>query len=156
MYNIEYEIKLNENNRPYIELPDNYDNNSEDRFFTIEITRYILQDIRYRRKDDLNDNTIKYLDNAITLLGQVSDEVAKILFDGMRKMRKMGDIQLMLNPKYHIQVQTIEDRNTLPEENILYNNKIYDRVEGLKVLVVEEMNIYILNNGITNENWKLL
>lgn len=153
MFVLEYNIDLNEDGRPYVELPDDYENQPEDRFFAIEMTRYVLQDLMYRRKDDLDDNTINHLDNAINLLGQVSDEMAAILFG---EMRRMADVEMMLNPKYHIQVNTIEDRDALPEKFIYYNNKIYDRVEGLKVLVTEEMKIYTLNNGITNENWNLI
>lgn len=153
MYTLEYEIQLNEDGRPYVELPDDYENQPEDRFFSIEMTRYVLQDLMYRRKDELDDNTVKHLDNTINLLGQISDEMAKLLFG---EMRRMADVEMMLNPKYHIQVNTIEDRDKLPEKMIYYNNKIFDRIEGLKVLITEKMEIYELTDGITNENWKLV
>lgn len=151
MYTIEYDIQLNEAGRPYVELPDDYENQPEDRFFSIEMTRYILQDLIYRRGSELDDNTNKHLDNTINLLGQISDEMAEILFG---EMRRMGDVEMMLNSKYHVQVQSITERDNLPETNIYYSNKIYDRKEGLKVLVVEDMKIYELTNGISNENWK--
>lgn len=151
MYTIEYDIQLNEAGRPYVELPDDYENQPEDRFFSIEMTRYILQDLIYRRSTELDENTNKHLDNTINLLGQVSDEMAEILFG---EMRRMADVEIMLNPKYHIQIESIEDRNALPEKFIYYNNKIFDRIVGLRVLVTKEMKIYELTEGITNENWK--
>ena len=45
MHTIEYEIGLNDEGRPFIGLPEDYEQNPEDRFFAIEITRYILQDL---------------------------------------------------------------------------------------------------------------
>lgn len=153
MYTLQYELQLNENGRPCIALPDDYENNPEDRFFSIEMSRYILQNLSIRKKDILDENTLKHLDNTINLLGQISDEMAKILFDGMCKM---GEVEMILKPKYHIQVKSIEDRNILSNEFIFYGGKVFNRIEGLRVLVTEEMEIYELNDGITNENWRLI
>ena len=43
MHNIEYEIKLNEQGRPCISIPENHENNPEDKFFAIELARYLPQ-----------------------------------------------------------------------------------------------------------------
>lgn len=153
MFKIEYDIELGEEGRPYVYLPEDYEHQPEDRFFALEISIYILQDVLNRRRDELDDNTNKQLKNAIAVLGQISDEMAAILFG---EMRKMGEVQILLNPKYHIQVKTIEERDNLPQTNILFNNKIFDRHNGLKVLVTGEMKIYELVDDITNENWKLI
>lgn len=151
MYVLEFDVQLNEDGRPYIFLPDDYENQPEDRFFGIEMSRYLLQDLIHRRSDELDENTITQINNAISLLGQIGDEMADILFGNMRRM---AEVEIMLNPQYHVQVSTLEERNNLPEKFIYFNNKIFDRIDGLKVLVTEEMKIYKLTNGITNENWE--
>jgi len=150
MYNIEYEIGLNEQGRPYIILPENYEQRPEDRFFALEICRYILQDLLNRRSADLDPHTIGAIDESERLLGQLGDEVAKILYG---QMKISGEFMLAIGVNYHIEVPTIEERDILPEKNILFNNKIFDRVEGLKVWVIEDKIIYELKDGITNENW---
>ena len=84
MYRIEYKIDLNEQGRPCIDLPEDYEQHPEDRFFALEITRYMLQDLLKRRSPDLDSQTIGVMDDAERLLGQLGDEVAAILYDGMR------------------------------------------------------------------------
>ena len=44
-FKIEYEIRLNDDGRPYIHLPDNFQNIAEHRFFVLEMSRYILYDV---------------------------------------------------------------------------------------------------------------
>lgn len=159
MHQINYEIKLNDSGRPCIILPDNYENKPEDRFFSIEITRYILSDIITRRNVNISHDTINKLKIAEALLGQVGDEVAEILLDSMKIM---GDAEMILNSAYHIQVSSIEERDNLPLETyFVANNKLYKRTEGLKVFVMQPIEmwdnsvsgLYILEGGITNENW---
>ncbi len=149
MYKIEYEIKLNENGRPYIYLADDYENKHEDRFFALELSRYVLQDVYNRRSPEFNPETADKIELTVNLLGQVSDEVAHLLWNGMKSA---GDVVIMLNNKYHIQVRDIENRDKLGKY-IYYEDKIFARQEGLKVLVTSEMKIYELKDGITNENW---
>lgn len=150
MYRIEYEVKINEFGRPYISLPDDYEQRPEDRFFAIEITRYILQDLLNRRKPDLDENTVEKMSTSASLLGQIGDSVAELLWNAMRNQ---GDIMLMLDSKYHIQVNSIDERDNLSMEYIYYNDKIFKRQEGLKVLVLDNETVYTLKNGINNENW---
>jgi hypothetical protein len=138
MYRIEYEIKLNEYGRPYIELPQDYEHRPEDRFFVIEVARYMLRDLLIRRKSDLNPETVDKMEIGEALLGQLGDEVAAILW---QDMKTMGDIDMMLNKKYHFSVNTIEDRDKIGEY-IITNEKIYKKSEGLKVLVTEDSIIY--------------
>jgi len=150
MFRLEYEISLNESGRPCIDLPEDYEHRAEDKFFAMEITRYILQAVYMRRSLELDESTVNAIDTTINFLGQISDEVAEILW---KQMRNSGDIALLLNNKYHIQVKNIEERDALNMNFIYYNNKIFKRQEGLLVLVTDEMKIYELKNGISNENW---
>jgi hypothetical protein len=157
MYEIEYKIGLNEQGRPYIELPEDYEQRPEDRFFAIEITRYILQDLLKRRSPDLDPHTIGVIDEAERLLGQLGDEIAEILYEGMRTQ---GDFKMMMGGTFHVGVNSVEERNELPDKDILYDKKIFDRIEGLKVAVFTPLegggthvDRYELVDGITNEHW---
>jgi hypothetical protein len=138
MYRIEYEIKLNEYGRPYIELPQDYEHRPEDRFFVIEVARYMLRDLLIRRKSDLNPETVDKMEIGEALLGQLGDEVAAILW---QDMKTMGDVDMMLNKKYHFSVNTLEDLDKIGEY-IITHEKIYKRGEGLRVLVTNDSIIY--------------
>ena len=151
MYKIEYGIEINDNGRPYISLPDDYEQRSEDKFFAFEITRYLINSTLMRKRDELDDNSLDKLETIGSVLEQISDEIATLL---LNDMKSLGDIAMQLDLKpYHIQVNDINDRDSLSMDRILYDNKIYPRVEGLKVLVAEEMKIYQLVNGISNDCW---
>lgn len=152
MLKIEYEIKLNEAGRPYVSLSEDYQDKPEDKFFIIELARYILEGSYFRRKSQLDSDAAEVIENSVSLLGQVSDEMAEILF---HNMKAAGDMDMMLDKRYHICVDTINERNALPEY-IVFNDKIYQRQEGLKVFVLEELKLYVLNNGVTNDNWNIV
>jgi len=159
MYTIKYEISLNEDGRPCIELPEDYDQNPEDKFFAIEIARYYMQMVAERMDDNVFDqHTFRVMDEGIRLLGQLGDEVAEIIYHGMRTQ---GQVKMIMDSSYHIEVIGIEGRDALPDKDIVYMNKIFDRVEGLKVYVnfniedydAELAGVYELKDGITNEHW---
>lgn len=167
MNKIEYDIELNEQGRPYIKLSDDYENQPEDKFLSIELTRYIIQDLLQRRNKDVDKKTIKVMNIAINFLGQISDEMAEILYG---QMRAMGSIDIMLDKIYHITVKSIEERDALPNKDIVYEGKIFDRVEGLCVHINPDSynedeypyseidltpitEIYELVGGITNDHW---
>lgn len=167
MYNIEYKIGLNEHGRPCIELPENYEHRPEDRFFALEVVRWMLQDLYTRRGPELDVDTLTALQESENLLGQLGDEVAEILHGGMRNQ---GEIQLMFHKFFHVNVNSIEDRDALPDKNIFYDDKLIDRVEGLHVQVNPDhrgahkyfytphdfmpiVEMYKLVGGITNEHW---
>jgi hypothetical protein len=155
MHKIEYEIKLNESGRPYVSLSDDYDNKPEDKFFVFELARYLLEGTYFRRKAQLDSNAAEIIENSVSLLGQVSDEMAEILFNNMKAA---GDMDMMMDKRYHICVDTIEERDALPEF-IVYGDKIYQRQEGLKVFVLSELTglqLFELKDGITNDNWTIV
>ena len=159
MFEIKYDIELNEDGRPCIGLSEDYEHNPEDKFFAIEIARYYLQMIHANMDETIYDqNTFDAMDDTIQLLGQIGDEMAEIQYNNMKTH---GEFGMMMDNSYHVKVNNIEERDALPEKDILYNNKIFDRVEGLKVLVETDENndadykhqYFELQNGITNENW---
>ena len=150
MHKIEYEIKLNDNGRPCIDLPIEHEDKPEDKFFVIEIARYILQNVFSKRSPDFNKETSEKLDTTITILGQIGDEMAALLWDNMETL---GEMSMLINNKYHIRVKTIEERDGLNTIGILQGDKIFKKQDGLKVLVTDEMKIYELKMDEDNETW---
>ena len=151
MFKIEYDVKVEDDGIVYIDIPEDYENNPEDRLFVLDMNRYIFEDILNRRSNELDDNTINQLQNTINLLRQVGEEAAKIIYG---QMKNLGETEFILNNNYHIQVDTIEERDALPVKNIQFTNKIFERRLGLKVFVIKEEKIFELKNGIENENWE--
>ena len=161
MLEIKYEIKLNEQGRPCIDLPRSYENNTEDKFFALEMARYLLQATYGRMTTPPYDaNTIEKMKETITILAQIGDEVAEMIWN---QMKMMGDVAVTMssNYNYHIEVNSIEERDAIPENGYFHMGKVFNRQEGLKVLVLNENHdestlyatIYQLKEGITNENW---
>lgn len=150
MLKIEFEIELNESGRPYIHLPENYRDNPQDRFFALELSRYMLQALHANRSPKFDEESIKSLEITITTLERISDEVASLL---KREMEFMGETSMMFNTNYHLMVENVEERNNLNYEGIVRGDKILKRQEGLRVLVQNEMKVYELKGGIDNENW---
>jgi hypothetical protein len=144
MLKIEYEIKLNENGRPCIDLPEDYEHRAEDKFFAIEMARYFLQGTYSRMTPEVySQHTIDEMDRAIRLLGQIGDEMAEIIWN---QMKAMGEIDMVMNKRYHIVAITIEELDGL-SDIISWDNRIYPKENGLKALVAEDQNIYEFNNG---------
>lgn len=144
MFNIEYSIGLTNDGRPCIILPDDYEQNPEDKFFAIEIASYLLMQSFQNKIDNFSEDTKEKINSTITMLRQISDEMAGILWN---QMKNMGDITLMLNNKYQIQVKNIDELNELLIlKYVINNNKIFELTDGLKALVTEEMEIYELNS----------
>lgn len=156
MLKIEYQIKLNEHGRPYIDLPPDYQHNPDDKFFALEVSRYYLQAVFNKMDSRYDQHTKDTMNIAINLLGQISDEMAELIYGDMKMM---GDVAVGLGGKYHIIVKSIEERDAIPLIGYFHKGKIFNRQEGLKVCVREsfvevyEDTIYVLQNGIGNDNW---
>ena len=138
MYRIEYEIELNERGRPCIGLPEDYEHKAEDRFFAIEIARYVLQDVFHRRSAEFDKEAAETIDIAIRLLGQVGDNIAEILWNNMKSI---GEVEMMFDKPYHVILNTLEELNKVGEY-LISSNKIYKRGEALKILIIENSMIY--------------
>jgi hypothetical protein len=151
MLKFEYEIKLNDEGRPYIDIPESYEDKPEDKFMALELSRYVINNLIELRKNDLPEDQIKALESTFETLEVISDELAILL---KQQMEVMGEAEITIHRNYHITVDTIKDRNNLNYEGIIHKGKIFKRMIGLKVLVLEDMNIYELVDGIDNENWQ--
>lgn len=149
---IKYNIGIDDDGLPMIILDSDYSDTPENKFFCFQMVNYLLTTIRNRNSNNSdNVSDLLMLDSVIDYLSNINYEMSLIIVD---LMRNMGDISMTLDVKYNIKVNTLEDRDNLNNYNIVYENKLFDRVNGLKVLVLEDNNIYELIDGITNDNWK--
>lgn len=144
MYKLEYEIKLDKDGSPYINLPDDYDNKPEDKFMALELTRYILTTTFNTRRDEFGKEVMDIVDNAVGLLGDISDEVGMLLVESMKNL---GDIYLMMKNPYHIRIKNEEELENLEDNLIVYDGRIYERKDGLIVFNEETEDILILKNN---------
>lgn len=145
MLKIEYQIKLNERGRPYIDLSEDYEDKPEDKFFVIELSRYFLQNVYMRRSSEFDKETSEALDITTRLLGQIGDEMAHLIYDNMMAA---GEMQMMLNEKYHVIVNSLEERDNIGDA-IVHKDVLFKKQNGLKVFVVEDSTYY----QFQNENW---
>jgi hypothetical protein len=153
MPTIEYEIKLNDEGRPCIDLPLSYEPSPEDKFFALEMARYFLQVTHNKMAvPPYDQNTIDMMDISIRLLGQVGDEMARILW---HSMKAAGETTLAFN-RWHVHINTIEERDAIPEHGMVQYGKLYLREEGLTVYVTQTAQRFVLEGGTTNDNWILM
>lgn len=151
MLKIQFEIKLNEEGRPYVYLPEDYRDNPQDRFFALEISRYMLQMIYANKGTKFDEKSVQAMEITLSTLESVSDEVAALL---RQEMEFLGDRETLFQTNYHLIVDTLEERDNLNYDGIVVGDKILKRQIGLRVLVKDGMMVYELVDGIDNENWK--
>ena len=151
MLNFEYQIKLNDDDRPYIDIPEEYQNKTEDQFMVLEMSRYLILSLLNLRRSELPENEVKALESSFDTLEVLSDELGILL---RKQMEVLGETVLETARNYHIMLDTLDQRNELNYNGIVYDGKIFKRVMGLKVLVLENMEIYELVDGIDNEHWR--
>jgi hypothetical protein len=153
MPTIDYEIKLNDSGRPCIDLPPDYPQIPENQFFALEMCRYILQKTHAGMNvPPFDQHTVDTMDASIRMIGQVSDEVARLLW---HSMKAQGDATLAFG-RWHVHVDTIEERDAIPEHGIVQDGKLYLREEGFIVFVLKGAQRFKLKDGTTNDNWVLM
>lgn len=151
MLKFEYQIKLNDEGRPYIDIPEEYQNKTEDQFMVLEMSRYLIISLLKLRRSELPEIETKALEASFDTLEMLSDEVAVLL---RKQMEVLGETILETQRNYHIRLDTLDQRNELSYTGIVHDGKIFKRVMGLRVLVLENMEIYELEDGIDNEHWR--
>ena len=153
MLNFEYSIKLNDEGRPYIHIPDTYIDKSEDKFMALELSRYVFNSLLLLRSSDLPPDQLKALESTYETLETISDELA-ILLRGQMEM--LGEAEIIMYKEYHVAVKNKKELFDLEYDNIIYNGRIFKRMIGLRVIIQEDMDVFELVDGIDNEHWKKL
>ena len=152
MRTFKYDIGYDENKTPYIELPEDYVDNTEDKFMIASLSTFLLNTALENSGNKYDEMDAVILENTIMFLNGLTHEMAKIIKSKNEVSEEISEI--LENKKYHIIVDKIKDRNELPEFNIIYGDNIYERKEKeLRVLVMSNKKIYNLVGGITNKHW---
>lgn len=148
MPKIEYNIKLNpDGGRPYIDLPSNYEDSADNKFFSLELTAYIMREVYEKRKLStlIDQNTKDKMLSAILVLEQINDEVAKIIYG---QMVNNGNVYSSFHD-YSLKVETYDELLALPRINHVHD-MIFHVEEGLMVYVTSEDIIY----KFINDEWE--
>lgn len=78
-----YEVRLNDEGRPYIHLPDEYESTPEHLFMAYELVRFSLFDLMERGNfeilPDKKEEFLKKMGESGHLITQISDELAAII-----------------------------------------------------------------------------
>jgi hypothetical protein len=155
-FKIEYEIRLNDDGRPYIHLPDHFQDIPEHRFFVLEMSRYILFDVvdKNSLKSDnerISNQALEILQNTAISLSNISDEMAMIIKSSM--LNKISITKVFNDIKFDVSVyKKSELKNIL--KGFLFNNRIHIRKNNLKVLVIDELIVYRLDwSNVDNPKW---
>jgi hypothetical protein len=90
MKNFEYEIKLNDDGRPYIHIDDPKLDVSH-RFACLELTKYMLYELM-KNKEELPEDFLKDLAIAGDMVSGISDKMANIIKGQMDAMSDAEDI----------------------------------------------------------------
>ena len=89
MKNFEYEIKLNEDGRPYIHI-DDPKLDAEHRFACLELTKYMLFELT--KNPDLPEDFLKDLAIAGDMVSGISDKMADVIKGQMDAISDIDDI----------------------------------------------------------------
>lgn len=161
MFNFQYEIKIGEDGRPYISPVNETDREMtfiEHKFMAIELTRtFIAQTILAHQKNPerrpLPPGEVERLIDLENELIRFSNIFAK----SIKEQFDLLDIaDRLINKAYDISVNTIEERDDLNYNGIIFDDKIFKRVEGLKVKVLRTGDVYELKGGVDNVHWTIV
>lgn len=158
MFNFEYEILLSDEGVPYINPIGNTEKELsfvEHKFMAIEMTRSILTttielhvsnpEKRPLPVEELE--RLKFLESEITRLSRIYSLSIKEQFE------LLGIADKILNKDFDLTVLTIDERDELNYNGIIFNDRIYKRVEGLKVKVIKTGQVFELIGGVDNQHW---
>lgn len=158
MFNFQYEIQLGEDSRPYIEPVGSTVKEMsfvEHKFMGIEMCRTIVsQTILAHQKNPekrpLPPEEVQRLINLENELIRLSNIFAKTI----KEQFDLLDIaDRLINKTFDVSVDSINERDTLNYEGFIFDDRIFKRIEGLKVKVIQTGEIFQLIGGIDNEHW---
>lgn len=158
MFNFQYEIQFAEDGRPFIEPVGSTTNEMsfiEHKFMCLEITRTFISQtvLSHQQKGTLPSEELNRLIRMEEDLIRVSNVLAKTIIE-QRDLLNIAD--RLINKNYDVSVNTEEDRDALNYEGFIFDDRIFKRVEGLKVKVLNTGEIFELVGGVDNEHWTKL
>ena len=127
----------------------------EHKFMCIEITRtFIAQTIlahqRNPEKRPLPQEEVERLINLENELIRLSNIFAKTI----KEQVDLIDIaDRLINKSFDVSVDTEADRDALNYNGFIFDERIFKRVEGLRVKVLSTGEIFKLEGGVDNEHW---
>jgi len=147
MLHLDYEINLDENGEPQVQISKYYEEIPEDKFMIISLAAGLVSGmiIHPDYKSNFNENQQKVFEITSRMLQTLKRDIGNHLKERIASNNT--------EKNYDVEVTTIVRRNALNYNGIIYEDKIFKREIGLKVLVLETMKVYELQGGIDNENW---
>ena len=145
-FDLKYDIAINNHGDIYANLSPQSDDRPEDKFFAVELTKYLFLSV-FSNKRVYDDSLSKEdYETTINSLSKISDQMATLLKD---QLKSTGELMKNINTSYMFEVETYDELKSLPEKDILVDNFIVDKYEGLRVRVKSEDKIYTcLGNGV--------
>ena len=93
MYKFEYDIRINEQGRPYLHLDDNESVSIEDKFMALELSRYLLYNLIENDPNNvLTDQDHKVIATAGNVVTEFSDKIAILVKGNLDAMNEVNDI----------------------------------------------------------------
>jgi len=153
MYNIEYEIILDQNNRPIVGMSDENISKTENIFCILELAKFYIENSLLNINQNMNEDELNISSSIIRFFEDVTEEMSNVTLD---YMKLNGEIDMLNNKDYHIKVDTIEKLEKI-NKPVVYDSKIYNITPKLKALVLENNSIYNYIDTQDNKSiWKCI
>lgn len=153
MYNIEYEIILDQNNRPIVGMSDENISKTENIFCILELAKFYIENSLLNINQNMNKDELNISSSIIRFFEDVTEEMSNVTLD---YMKLNGEIDMLNNKDYHIKVDTIEKLEKI-NKPVVYDSKIYNITPKLKALVLENNSIYNYIDTQDNKSiWKCI
>lgn len=158
MFNLEFEIGLNDVGRPVIEPTQESAKNMnlpEYKFMTFEYTRTLISGIirlSNERKEQL-PLTLDEINRMMFLEVELQDWADKFAVIIKNQFELMGVADKLMNKNFDVAVLTMDDRDALNYNGIIFNDQIFTRKEGLRVRVMQSGQVFQLLGGVDNQHW---
>jgi hypothetical protein len=138
MFKIEYDIKIaEEDNYPYIQLADEYNEKPEDKFFVLELTKYLLHNLIESKRYDFDPVMNLEMLTTFNFIELLSEEVGKLI---VAEMDLTGKTNSAITAFYHFKVSTLKE---LTSKSVYHSDgKIFIKKDGLLAFVDDEKTIY--------------
>lgn len=168
MRSLNYKIEIDKDGQPFVVLPNNYKDNKYDKFMILSLATNMFTNILNKNIEDgfpeelsfsdeeEREKSVYFLENLIAAMSEIVFNFSEIIKKEIQETNKSSKTKKPTKKKYHIIVDNLKERNELPDYNIIYGDKIYERKEkSFRVFVKSTKKIYYLDGGITNKHWKI-